>query len=173
MSRSGFGLFAQCTVALLAAALSLGSQAQALAKPVGPVILTISGKIAYKNSANAAEFDAAMVDALPVSQITTTTPWRKGVVTFAGPTLKSLLTLVGASGQMLSMSALDQYQVSVPAQDAEQFNPILARKIDGVALKVRDQGPFFMVYPFDEMPELKADLYYGRSIWHLASIVVE
>jgi hypothetical protein len=63
--------------------------------------------------------------------------------------------------------------VRVPVQDAHQFNPILARKIDDAELKVKDQGPLFMVYPFDELPTLKNDLYYGRSIWHLTSMVVE
>jgi hypothetical protein len=173
MSRFGFIWSTQCAVVLLTAVMSLASQAQTLAKPVGPVILTVTGEIKHKNSANAAEFDAAMIDMLADSQIKTTTPWRKGVVTFAGPTLKSLLALVGAKGKTLRMTALDKYEVRVPFQDADQFNPILARKIDGVMLKVRDHGPFFMVYPFDDMPALKNDLYYGRSIWHLTSIVVE
>lgn len=173
MSTVESNLFFKLAGVALAAVMASGSEAQTLAKPVGPVILTVSGKIDHKNSANAAEFDAAMIDALAVSQITTSTPWRKGVVTFAGPTLKSLLALVGARGQTLRMAALDQYEVHVPAGDADQFNPVLARKIDGVALKVKDQGPLFMIYPFDEMPALKIDLYYGRSIWHLTSLVVE
>ena len=153
--------------------MTMNSEAQTLAKPVGPVIFTISGKIGLKNSVNGAEFDAAMMDALAFSQIKTSTPWRKGVVTFAGPTLKSLLMLVGATGQVLRMTAMDQYEVRVPVQDAHQFNPILARKIDDAELKIKDQGPLFMVYPFDELPTLKNDLYYGRSIWHLTSMVVE
>ncbi|PIQ53051.1 MAG: oxidoreductase [Comamonadaceae bacterium CG12_big_fil_rev_8_21_14_0_65_59_15] len=157
-----------CTVAL-----SASVHAQTLPKPVGPVILTVSGNIGNKNSAQGAEFDAAMMDAMAVSQIKTTTPWRKGVVSFSGPTLKSLLKLVAAHGQTLKMTALDKYEVTVPAADAEQFNPVLARKINGVTLRLRDHGPLFMVYPFDALPALQTDVYYGRSIWHLAKIVVE
>jgi len=173
MSKNWPCHFFKLVVVWLALVMTLGSEAQTLAKPVGPVIFTISGKISHKNSANGAEFDAAMIDALAFSQIKTSTPWRKGVVTFAGPTLKSLLALVGATGQVLRMTALDQYEVRVPVEDAHQFNPILARKIDDAELKIKDQGPLFMVYPFDELPSLKSDLYYGRSIWHLTSMVVE
>ncbi len=157
----------------LAAVLSLASQAQVLTRPTGPVVLTVSGKIAHKNSEAFAEFDAAMLDAMPVSQISTSTPWRKGGVTFSGPSLKALLTAVGASGQTLRMIALDDYAVRVPIGDATLFTPVLARKIDGIALKIKDRGPLFMIYLFDDRPELKNDLYYGRSIWHLSRIVVE
>jgi hypothetical protein len=147
--------------------------AQALAKPTGAVVLTISGKIGQTNAASVAEFDEMMLDALPATRISTATPWRKGVATFAGPSLKSILALVGARGQTLKMTALDQYEIKVPIDDAEKFSPVLARKIDGVTLKVKDQGPLFMVYPFDAMPGLKNDVYYGRSIWHLTRIEVQ
>ena len=166
-------IFASSVILLLALALSLTAEAQSLAKPTGPVVLKISGKIGQRNTASFAEFDEAMLDALPVSRIATTTPWRKGVVTFTGPTLKSVLALVGASGQTLRMTALDQYEIKVPFDDAEKHSPVLARKIDGVTLKVKDQGPLFMIYPFDDLPALKNEVYYGRSIWHLTSIVVE
>ena len=88
--------------------------AQALAKPTGAVVLTISGKIGQTNAASVAEFDEMMLDALPATRISTATPWRKGVATFAGPSLKSILALVGARGQTLKMTALDQYEIKVP-----------------------------------------------------------
>lgn len=157
----------------LLAVLPLVTVAQGLSKPTGPVVLQVSGKIALTNSGDLAEFDAAMLDALPVSHIATTTPWQKGVVSFAGPSLKTLLNAVGAHGQTLRMVALDDYTVQIPVDDAVQFNPVLSRRMNGVALKVRDRGPLFLIYPFDDRPALKNELYYNRSIWHLARIVVE
>ncbi len=151
----------------------LASVAQGLSKPVGPVVLQVSGKIAQTNAAGLAQFDAAMLDALPVEKIVTATPWQKGVVTFTGPSLKALLDAVGAQGQTLRMVALDDYSVRVPVSDAAQFNPVLSRRMNGVALKVRDRGPLFLIYPFDDRPALRDELYYNRSIWHLARIVVE
>lgn len=151
----------------------LATVAQGLSKPEGPVVLQVSGKITQTNSAGLAEFDAAMLDALPVSKIVTATPWQQGVVTFTGPSLKAVLGVVGARGQTLRMVALDDYFVRIPVSDAAQFNPVLSRRMNGVALKVRDRGPLFLIYPFDDRPALRDELYYNRSIWHLTRIVVE
>lgn len=114
-----------------------------------------------------------MLDALPVSVISTSTPWQKGVVTFSGPSLKTLLKLVGAYGKTLQLTALDDYVVQVPVDDVTQFNPVLSRRVDGQVLKIKDRGPLFLIYPFDAVPALKTDVYYDRSIWHLTRIVVE
>jgi len=157
----------------LLAAVSFASVAQGLSKPVGPVVLQVSGKIGQTNAAGLAQFDAAMLDALPVSTIVTATPWQQGVVKFTGPSLKALLDVVGAQGQTLRLVALDDYSVQVPMGDVVQFNPVLSRRMNGVVLKVRDRGPLFLIYPFDGIPALKIDLYYNRSIWHIARIVVE
>ncbi|MEY4426561.1 MAG: hypothetical protein RL535_859, partial [Pseudomonadota bacterium] len=54
-------------------------------KATGPVLLKINGKISIKNAADAAEFDDAILDALPQKSIVTETPWTKGMVKFTGP----------------------------------------------------------------------------------------
>jgi hypothetical protein len=102
-----------------------------------------------------------------VAQLTTSTPWNKKLVTFAGPTLKTVLAAVGAHGTVLRMTAMEKYEVSVPFDDAARFMPLLARRAGGQALKIRSQGPLFIVYPFDALPALKNDIYFSRSIWQL------
>ncbi|WP_249931353.1 molybdopterin-dependent oxidoreductase [Ramlibacter sp. 2FC] len=144
-----------------------------LPQPKGSVILTVSGNIGVRNTADAAVFDAAMVRALPAHSIHTRTPWYKQAVTFKGPRLKDLLDAVGAQGKTLRIVALNDYAVEVPIEDAERFDPILSYEVDGKRLSVRDKGPLFLVYPFDSRLELKNDLYYGRSIWQISSITVK
>jgi hypothetical protein len=152
---------------------SPGLAAQTLSKPKGPVILTVSGQIDQRNVGDLAEFDAEMLDALPAAHFTTATPWHKIPVRFSGPALKTVLAAAGARGRVLRMIAMDKYEVSVPFDDAARFLPLLARRADGTELKIRTQGPVFMIYPFDTQPLLKSDTYYGRSIWQLQRIVVE
>ena len=36
-----------------------------------------------------------------------------------------------------------------------------------------DKGPLFIVYPFDSDPELKQQIYYNRSAWQVARLLVE
>lgn len=143
-----------------------------LATPSTRIILTMSGSIANINHGGAAQFDSAMIDSLPVYSIKTSTPWYKQPMTFSGPRLSDLLAVVGAKGVVLEIKALNDYKVDVPFTDAAQLQPILARKMDGKPLSVRDKGPLFLVYPFDARPELKNDIYYGRSIWQISNIVV-
>ncbi|HEX5804751.1 MAG TPA: molybdopterin-dependent oxidoreductase [Macromonas sp.] len=143
-----------------------------LPTPRGAVVLTIEGGIHNRNSSSAAQFDMQMLRELKTYVVTTRTPWYQTAVTFSGPRLKDVLARVGAQGQGLRVRALNDYAVDVPFSDAAAFNPILAWQIDGQPLSVRDKGPLFLIYPFDEHPELKNDIYYGRSIWQIQSITV-
>lgn len=156
-----------------AGTLSAGLGAQTLPKPKGPVILTVAGQISQRNAGDNAEFDAEMLDALPVAQFSTTSPWHAIPVIYAGPSLKSVLNAVGAQGKVLRMIAMNKYETTVPFDDAAEFGPVLARRADGNELMVRSKGPLLMIYPFDSKPKLKSDIYYSRSIWQLQKIVVE
>lgn len=147
--------------------------AQPLAKPRGEVVLTVSGHISQRNTANAAEFDLDMLRALPVHQFATKNPWKDPVMTYAGPSLRSLLEAVGAQGKSLRLVAMDKYEASVPMDDVARFNPVLALRVDGKPLTLRTLGPIQMMYPFDQYPEINIELYSGRAVWQLQRIVVE
>ncbi|MGN5136967.1 molybdopterin-dependent oxidoreductase [Aeromonas sp. 164P] len=118
-------------------------------------------------------WDNAMLDQLPVHEIKTHTPWYDEAKTFSGPLLQDVLAKVGAAGKQLTITALNDYSVQVPVSDAEQYQVILARTINGKSLSIRDKGPLFLIYPFDQYPELQNKLYYGRAIWQISVIKVE
>lgn len=167
----GIGRFLLLLV--FASLLSAGSWAQSLTIPKGPVILTVGGNISQRNAGEYAQFDAVMLDSMAVTQLTTASPWHAKPVTFAGPSLKSILKAAGAQGTVLKMIAMNKYETSVPFADAADFGPVLARRANGKELTIRQKGPLFMMYPFDSMPQLKNDTYYTRSIWQLQQIIVE
>jgi hypothetical protein len=73
----------------------------------------------------------------------------------------------------LKIIALNDYSASIPAQDLRDYDVVFATAIDGNVLSVRDKGPLFMVYPFDDHPELFNEVYFGRSVWQIAQIVVQ
>ena len=154
--------------------LCLGAQAQGLAKPQGPIVLTVSGQITQRNSPQGAQFDAAMLQALPVLSFTTRSQWHSQPVIYSGVALKTLLKTVGAQGSTLHLHALDHFEARVPMSDVARYNPMVALRADGQALKVRTLGPVLLMYPFDQYPdELHTDVYYSRSVWQLQRIVVE
>ena len=142
-------------------------------QPAGPVILTINGKSGATGTATSAGFDAAMLDSLPQKSFVTQTPWFKEPVKFSGPLLKDVLQAFKVKGGKLNTTALNDYKVDVPIDDALKYGAILARRMDGRVLTVRDKGPIWLMYPFDSHPEIKNLMHYGRCIWQLQTMTLE
>lgn len=146
--------------------------ALALEKPSGDVILTVSGHIEHANVGDTAQFDLAMLEKLTARTGQMETPWTTGRVTFSGPLLKAVLDAAGADGQTLTVKALNDYSADVPIEDARTFDTILATKMNGKPMSVRDKGPLFLIYPFDENPDLYNEKYFSRSVWQIREIEV-
>jgi hypothetical protein len=150
-----------------------GAGVWALPAPGGKVILTLTGKIGDKNAGDTAVFDLAMLEKLPQHTFTTKTPWDKSPVKFSGPLLRDVLAAAKASGTSLKASALNDYKTTIPLDDAQKFDVLLAHKMNDKAISVRTKGPLFIIYPFDTKPELQSSVYYERSAWQLKSIEIE
>ncbi len=161
------GIAARCIGLFALAFATLGvASAKELAPPTGDVVLTVSGAIGVHNAGDLAEFDLPMLEAMPKTEIRTTTPWTDGVTTFEGFALKDLLDAVGAAGSDLSAIALNDYATIIPTSDAD-LGVIVAYKVNGEYISVREKGPLWVIYPFDQQPDLKTETNYGRSIWQL------
>ena len=140
------------------AMLALGAAravAAALPAPIGPVVLTLTGRVANRNAGDAAAFDMAMLEALPQHEIVAPTPWFDEPRRFGGPLLRDVLAAAGATGTTLKASALNNYRVEIPFDDAVRHDVVLARLLDGKPMSVREKGPLFVMYPFDRRPELR------------------
>ena len=158
-----------CFALMGAASMSIGAEIPA---PKGPVILTVSGKITNSNGPAGVTLDAAMLGALPSRTTVASTPWYPQKTKFEGPLGAALLDLVGATGTVLRVTALNDYAVEIPVADLRKWPVILATKIDGKPISVREKGPIFVIYPFDDDPSLYNELYFGRSSWQLKAIEV-
>lgn len=155
------------------AAFAASAGAEPLARPVGKVILTISGQINNANAGDTAQFDQAMLEALGMETVRTSTPWYDGPVVFEGVRMDRLMQLVGASGKVVKAVALNDYTNTIPIEDFARFGVLLALKRDGAYMTVRDKGPLFIIYPYDNDPQLQSQTYYARSAWQLAKLIVE
>lgn len=158
---------------LLLAVLGAPAQADGLAAPTGKVVLTLTGKVSKTNNGARAEFDMAMLEALPQQSFTTNTPWYKEPRKFTGPLLRDVLAAAGASGKALKAVALNDYKVDMPAEDASRYGVIVARLLDDKPMPVRDKSPLFIIYPFDTDASLRSERYYSRAAWQLKSIEID
>ena len=63
-----------------------------------------------------------------------------------------MLGAVGAQGRTLRAIALNDYKVDIPFDDVRTIDVVMARLLDGRPMPVRDKGPLFIIYPFDDRP---------------------
>jgi hypothetical protein len=153
--------------------LSAPATAEPLAKPSGgEIILTITGAIANSNGDGNAFFDLALLETLPARQIVTETPWTKGLHTFTGVPLETLLQWVGARGQTITAEALNDYSVDLPVADGPEHGALLVYLFDGQPMLPSDRGPLWIVYPFSDRPETRSESFYQRAVWNLYRMTV-
>ncbi len=149
-------------------------QAKELPNPTGRVILTVTGAISNTNTAGgAAVFDRQMLVDLGMVSVETKTPWSEGVDLYKGPLLRTLTDAVGVQSGTLSVTALNDYSALVPVKDSFDYDVILAIDMNGEAMRIRDKGPIFVLYPFDTDPDLNNEVIYNRSVWQIKAISVE
>jgi hypothetical protein len=140
-----------------------------LPKPAGRVILTVTGSI----DKQPAEFDAAMLEAMGTGRIQTSTPWTEGRPIFEGIRVRDLLARVGAHGTTVTVVALNDYRMQIPLSDFTQYPAVLAMKMNGETLRIRDKGPLWLVYPQDDYPELQNKPTQAKWVWQIKEIRIE
>ncbi len=140
-------LFVLLAAAMITALVGCAGQSGAAPTTSGPTLITVKGKIAAgtylldqaafdKNSKEGPYFD----------------PWTGKAgkdVTFKGIMLKDLVTLVkpASDAKTISLIATDGKAFDVPISDAQNFNIMLARWIDGAPLEEKTGGPVKVAYP--------------------------
>ena len=165
--------FRLCLSILLALYL-LPAQAQSVTLPdlTGPVILTVTGLDPLEFPGGIVELDLGRMEAIGVDEIETTSIWTDGTHRYTGVMLRDLVEFLGIGAVNLRLHALNDYAVEFPAVQATDAAPILAYQFDGAAMSVRDKGPVWVMYPFDDDADYRTDTNFSRSVWQLDRIDV-
>ncbi|WP_282024978.1 molybdopterin-dependent oxidoreductase [Limimaricola cinnabarinus] len=154
------------TIKTTCAALALSSLASLAAAQ--PLALRITGP-----DQNVRVFDLDALDALPQTEFVTGTIWTDGRTHFSGVPLAVLLEQVGFDGGeagQVELVALNDYRVEIPIDEIEPTSPIVATRVDGEPMPVREKGPFWVVYPYDAGARYRTEDIFTRSIWQLAQV---
>lgn len=151
---------------------SVTAVAADLDQPTGDVLLTVTGEIMHTNGDGVARFDAEMLKALGEETVTTSTIWTDGVQEFLGTPLKALIAALGVTEGKIVASAINAYSVEIPLTDAIEGGALVAHMRNGEAMNIRDKGPLWVIYPYDNNPEYQTAVVYSRSIWQLESMEI-
>lgn len=157
---------------VLAASGTANAEAHMLPAPEGDVLLTVSGNIEVTNVDNTAAFDLELLQTLPSETITTATIWTSGINDFTGVPLKEFLEMLGVEEGTIRATAINDYAIEFPVEDGLVEGPVLTYLRNGETMSVRDKGPVWLLFPFDDMPEFQSEKYYSRSIWQLDRIEI-
>ena len=158
--------------------MALAPLAYGALKPFGagadaaPAILTVSGAIKRSNTEAGFEFDRAALEGLGVTTLRTSTAWTAQPPLFEGVLASDVLDAVGAHGGEVVAIALNDYLVNIPIDDFYRYPVLLATKMNGQYLKVRDKGPLWIVYPRDQFAELSNPLTDKKWIWQLSRLEI-
>lgn len=166
------GLLTGLALVFLVGSFIESEAAEALPKPEGAVILSITGNISATNAEGRADFDRQMLETLEWVTVTSYTRWTDGPQSFEGVPLSAVLRKVGASGGNVIASALNDYKVEIPLGDADAHSVLLAMKQNGEWMRVRDKGPIWIIYPYDDIDRI-LDVHANRMVWQLRSLGIE
>ncbi|MFY0992019.1 oxidoreductase [Halomonas sp. C05BenzN] len=151
---------------------SIPVAASSLPEPTGEVILTVTGDIDHPNVGDEARFDRDMLMAISPRVVETHTPWHGESGRYEGPLFRAVLAAVGANGDRIRVRALNDYEAEIPVSDLHDYDVILAMTRNGKEMAIRDFGPLFVLYPFDDHPELLTETIRFRSVWQVGYLHV-
>lgn len=149
--------------------LSFPGAARPTAAAASDTILTLQGQVRHGRQ----DFSLAALEALGLEHLATVTPWTHEVQSFSGVTLARLLRAAGADAPArLRAEALNRYGTELLPEDAAANGALLATRLDGTPMRVRDRGPLWLVFPWSQRPDLASPQVYERSIWQLRRIEI-
>lgn len=156
----------RCLAASVAASIFLVFVGPATA---GDTILAVTGNV----TGGEINLTLAQIEAMGSASIVTTTPWHDGLTTFEGVPMVRFLEAVEAHGTTAYVQALNDFSVDIPLSDLTRFGAIMAFKTDGEYMDIADLGPLFIVFPYDDVEEVRNALFYARSVWQIHAIKIE
>jgi len=161
-----------CMFMHLPFAAAADTEVQIMGAPTGDVLLSVKGAHHDIAPNGHAMFDIAMLQALPAETFATSTIWTEGVQEFTGVPLHALIERLGIQNGHIRASAINDYHVEIPLDDAKEGGPIIAYMRNGETMSVRNKGPLWLIYPFDHNEEYRSETIYSRSIWQLDRIEI-
>lgn len=114
----------------------------------------------------------SQIDAFGQGELVTGTPWTIGLQHFSGLPMRRLLEAVGARGTTLHATALNDYAVEMPIAAVVQAGAFVATRLDGAPLPIRLRGPFWIVFPWSQRPQLDNPATRRWSIWQLQRLAI-
>ena len=111
------------------------------------------------------------LESMPQTTYTTALPWLEKPAEFNGVKLSTLLQhTLGEVPQQVEVRAMNDYYSYISLEDILRYQPIIAYKQDHNYIKVRNKGPYWLIYPVTKYPELDVSYYHSQMVWQINRI---
>lgn len=118
--------------------------------------------------------DRDELETFPQTTIVTETPFYEGLKSFTGPALNRVLNSFGLDDQsQLTLRALNDYEYTGSLEEIMALGAIIATRDDGLPMSVRDRGPFWIMLPLTDRPELNTPEMHRYMVWQLSVIELQ
>jgi len=146
-------------------------QGQEIPSATGETIFTLNGGTIGNEPIN---IDVALIESLGTVKYSVQDPYENRQVEYEGVLVESIIDQFGDSKTTgLTLTAIDDYQQTIPREHLEKWPVMLALKADGEYAPRSHRGPAMIVYPYDSYSELDPSTYDPFWIWQIANITVE
>lgn len=137
---------------------------------------TLPLQIVVEGQGPVALFSQSDLDSLTQQSIETTSPYFEGQIRFSGPQLEAVLQHASVSNvndsRPITLRALNNYSVKTTTETLIENGAIIATRKSGSRLSLRDRGPFWIILPLSDRPELDNENYHRLLVWQLSHIEI-
>ncbi|NRF24237.1 molybdopterin-dependent oxidoreductase [Vibrio coralliilyticus] len=114
-----------------------------------------------------------LVSQYPPITFTTQLPWYPEANQFTGFRVSDLLQQLGVEDTLaVSFIALNDYAASTTIENILKYDPIVAYKMNGEKMKVRNKGPYWLVFNLDKYPEIDNTAFHSQMVWQIDEIKI-
>ncbi|WP_087019761.1 hypothetical protein [Thaumasiovibrio subtropicus] len=111
------------------------------------------------------------ISALPTLSYETPLPWVDTTREYTGVTIPTLFAhLEMEIPETLHFRALNDYTISINRNEILEYKPIIAYLNNGERMKIRDKGPYWVIFSLVTHPELDTPEFHSKMIWQLKEI---
>jgi hypothetical protein len=150
---------------------------QPLPPPQGPILITVTGKIQAQQgkSSTAIQLDRESLASAGMVEYEVNDVFEQKKNRFRGVLMRDLLALwqVTPEAKQVTLTALNDYKITMPIALLQQYPVILAMEQNGSPMQPDYRGPAMIVTPYEQygaVPELANRDYW---IWQVTKIQIE
>ncbi len=101
-------------------------------------------------------------------------PWFSTPQTFTAVKLLDVLRYFHAeNAKGVQLYALNDYSSEISIDDIKRYQPYLVYKMNNALMRIRDKGPYWLVYDLARYPKLNTEQYWQQMTWQIATLVIE